>query len=71
MRSNSILSIFVVVFAVSSVISAQTSGPPFRLDQNYISGLSSPLLATHAGDGTHRLFILERGGVIKVVQPGS
>ncbi|MBX3288805.1 MAG: PQQ-dependent sugar dehydrogenase [Acidobacteria bacterium] len=73
MRSRSIISVFVfvVVFAVSSVIFAQSSAPPFRLDQNFISGLSSPLLATHAGDGTHRLFIVERGGVIKVVQPGS
>ena len=35
------------------------------------SGLSSPLLVTHAGDGSNRLFIVERGGVIKVLQPGA
>ena len=73
MRLKTIVSAFVsvIVFAVSSGIFAQSSAPPFRLEQNYITGLSSPLLATHAGDGTQRLFILERGGVIKVAQPGS
>src|SRR5688572_11432683 len=35
------------------------------------SGLSSPLFVGHAGDGSNRLFIVERGGVIKVLQPGS
>ena len=36
-----------------------------------VSGLSSPLFVTHAGDGSNRLFIVERGGVIKVLQPGG
>jgi glucose/arabinose dehydrogenase len=44
---------------------------PFRLQQNYVTGLSSPLLVTNAKDGSRRIFIVERGGVIKVVQPGS
>jgi hypothetical protein len=35
------------------------------------SGLSSPLFVTHAGDGSNRLFIVERAGVIKVLQPGG
>jgi hypothetical protein len=35
------------------------------------SGLSSPLFVGHAGDGTNRLFIVERAGIIKVLQPGS
>jgi glucose/sorbosone dehydrogenase/all-beta uncharacterized protein len=35
------------------------------------SGLSSPLFVGHAGDGSNRLFIVERGGVIKVLQPGA
>ena len=39
--------------------------------QPLVSGLTSPLLATNAGDGTRRLFIVQRGGIIKVVQPGS
>jgi hypothetical protein len=35
------------------------------------SGLSSPVLVTHAGDGRNRLFIVEQPGVIKVLQPGA
>ena len=36
-----------------------------------VSGLSDPLFVGHAGDGTNRLFIVERGGIIRVLQPGS
>jgi glucose/arabinose dehydrogenase len=31
----------------------------------FATGLSSPLHLTHAGDGTHRVFVVEQGGVIK------
>lgn len=44
--------------------------PAARL-QTRVSGLFSPLFVTNAGDGTKRLFIVERAGIIKVVQPGS
>lgn len=44
--------------------------PPTRLQTRY-SGLTAPIYITHAGDGTKRVFIVERLGVIKVVQPGS
>jgi glucose/arabinose dehydrogenase len=33
------------------------------------SGLSSPIFVGNAGDGSHRLFIVEQGGVIRVLQP--
>jgi glucose/arabinose dehydrogenase len=36
-----------------------------------ISGLSSPVFVGHAGDGSNRLFIVEQGGTIRVLQPGS
>ena len=35
------------------------------------SGLASPTLVTNAGDGSNRLFIVEQGGTIRVLQPGS
>ncbi len=35
------------------------------------SGLSSPLYVGHAGDGSNRLFIVQQGGIIRVLQPGS
>jgi glucose/arabinose dehydrogenase len=34
------------------------------------SGLSSPLFVTNAGDGSGRLFIVEKGGRIKILQAG-
>ena len=35
------------------------------------TGLSSPVFVGHAGDGSGRLFILERAGLIRVLQPGQ
>ncbi len=35
------------------------------------SGLSSPLFLGHAGDGSGRLFIVERAGMIRVLQAGG
>ena len=36
-----------------------------------LDGLSSPVLVTHAGDNTNRLFIVEQIGAIQVLSPGS
>ena len=36
-----------------------------------VSGLSNPVFVGHAGDNTNRLFIVEKAGIIKVLQPGS
>ncbi|MDQ3373503.1 MAG: PQQ-dependent sugar dehydrogenase [Acidobacteriota bacterium] len=60
------LGILVSLFSLTTL--AQT--PSFRL-QPFLSGLSSPLLATNAKDGSKRLFVVQRDGIIKVVQPGS
>jgi glucose/arabinose dehydrogenase len=38
--------------------------------QSFLSGLSSPVFMTNAGDGTNRLFIVQQGGIIRVLQPG-
>jgi hypothetical protein len=35
------------------------------------SGLTQPVFIGHAGDGTNRLFVVERAGRIRVAQPGS
>lgn len=40
-------------------------------DQLIASGLEHPVLVTHAGDGSGRLFILELPGQIKIVQDGT
>ncbi len=36
-----------------------------------MTGLSSPVFLTNAGDGTRRIFIVQQGGTIRVAQPGS
>jgi glucose/arabinose dehydrogenase len=36
-----------------------------------VSGLSSPVGVTHAGDGSGRLFVVQRGGLVKIVQGTS
>ncbi len=73
MRSNNNLNVagpVLGMFLFSLVTVSQTL--PFRYKQNYISGLATnPVLLTNAADGTRRLFIVEQGGIIKVVQPGS
>jgi glucose/arabinose dehydrogenase len=35
------------------------------------TGLSSPLYVTNVRDGSNRLFIVQQGGIIKVLQPGA
>ena len=59
---------FVIAIAVLTLV--VPVGAAIQLTQ-IVSGLSSPLFVGHAGDGTGRLFIVERGGMIKVLQPGS
>ncbi len=39
--------------------------------QAYLTGLSSPVFITNAGDGTNRMFVVQQRGLIRVVQPGS
>ncbi|HLG17921.1 MAG TPA: BACON domain-containing carbohydrate-binding protein [Blastocatellia bacterium] len=83
MRSTHLRLIFVAVIYISgsSILNAgatQNSTPPgiaapattIQLDP-VVSGLSAPLYVTNARDGSNRLFIIEQGGRIKVLQPGA
>src|SRR5262249_42033558 len=54
---------------ISPAARAQTV-PQIEL-QPVLSGLSSPVFVTSAGDGPARLFIAEQPGRIKVLQPGA
>ena len=63
-------------FVRCSIVTAWLLGfPSLLLAQVQIlpvaSGLSSPLFVGHAGDGTQRLFIVQRGGIIKLLKLGS
>lgn len=62
------------VFCIAALLSVSVAAQQMvniRVLMNYMTGLSSPLLVTNAGDGSRRLFIVERGGIIKVANAGS
>ena len=64
------------LFAFSWLISinqAMSQAPDVAIDtQNpVITGLTSAMQLVHAGDGSNRIFVAERGGVIKVFAPGA
>lgn len=58
-----------LVAAVCICLAAPLSAAA-QLEQ-VVSGLNSPVLVTHAGDGSDRLFIVEQSGTIKVLLPGK
>src|SRR5215469_4606265 len=61
-----------VLSLICCLVAAQSIGattPPVLIP--VATGLSSPTYVTNAHDGTHRLFIVEQPGRIKVLQPGS
>src|SRR5215203_5700181 len=72
------LSVIILILASISVPGASTvEGPPVQAQgpavalQQVVSGLSEPLYVTHAGDGSGRLFVVEKTGRIKVVVGGQ
>ena len=44
--------------------------PTKILFQEVVGGLSNPVLITHAGDGSGRLFVIERSGKIRIIKNG-
>lgn len=60
-----------IVFPPLKVSVAAQTVPTVQLEQVLTGSLSSPVLITSAHDGTNRLFIVEQGGIIKVLLPGA
>ena len=60
----------VVALAISLVGSPRAAFAQLQLTP-IATGLHSPVFIGPAGDGTKRLFIVEQGGVIRVLQPGA
>lgn len=53
---------------------APTAYDPTKVNVGWtkvISGLSKPVLVTHAGDGSGRLFVVQQGGKIRVFKGGA
>ena len=63
--------IFFMLSAAGQVLSQGAPQLPSTRLHTRFSGLSAPIFLTHAGDGTKRIFIVERAGVIRVAQAGS
>ncbi len=52
---------------------SQIDPDPLKADielRKIVTGLVSPLLVTNAGDGSERLFVVEQGGVIRIITKG-
>ncbi len=60
------------VLALVLLLGAGTDAEPYRL-QDALPGLSfeQPVYLTSAGDGTQRMFIVEKPGTIRVLDPGA
>jgi glucose/arabinose dehydrogenase len=62
--------LFVFILTINTF--GQPTTPPLTVRlQPFLTGLSSPVLVRSAKDGTGRLFIVQQGGIIRVVAPGS
>ena len=58
--------------AASSGRKDQQPATPASLQlENVLTSLSSPVFVTNAHDGSNRLFIVQQGGTIRVLQPGA
>jgi hypothetical protein len=60
-----------VVSAIGAVVASLEAGAASITLVPVLTGLASPVFVTNARDGSHRLFVVEQGGVIKVLQPGG
>jgi glucose/arabinose dehydrogenase len=47
------------------------AGVAIKVNEIVASGFSQPVQVTHAGDGSGRLFVVEQGGRIRVIQSGA
>lgn len=61
----------VKVFGVSLDSQVEANGDPQLALEEAVSGLEMPLQATHAGDGSHRLFVVEQRGRVRIVRNGE
>jgi glucose/arabinose dehydrogenase len=64
-RRSALVTAFTTLLVVPPPVQAAVQLTPV------VSGLSSPVFLTNAGDNTNRIFIIEQGGIIKVLQPNA
>jgi glucose/arabinose dehydrogenase len=71
-----LLSLTILAFGIISVAQAQKCEPPsFEVSplhlEPVIGGLNFPVYVTHAGDGSGRLFVVEKDGLIRIIEGGQ
>jgi glucose/arabinose dehydrogenase len=59
-----------ILCAVTALFANSARAQQIQLN-TVVTGLASPVFVSNAGDGLNRLFIVERAGIIKVLQPGD
>jgi glucose/arabinose dehydrogenase len=67
-----VAALIVGILLVPTAANAAIVPASIQLDLTPVaSGLSSPLLVTHAGDGSDRLFVVEQTGKVRIVKGGD
>jgi uncharacterized repeat protein (TIGR01451 family) len=61
--------LFTEILQVSAAPPKQAIALSISVDTILAEGFSNPVQITHAGDGSGRLFVVEQGGVIKIIHP--
>ncbi|MCB0688666.1 MAG: PQQ-dependent sugar dehydrogenase [Saprospiraceae bacterium] len=62
--------VYVICFLICVNLHAQLVHPDYQLNV-FKSGFSQPLGLDHAGDGSQRIFVVEKGGKIKIIADGT
>jgi glucose/arabinose dehydrogenase len=66
------LSLVLILLTLSAILFAQGGALPFTIKtQTILSNLAAPILVTNAKDGSKRLFVVLKGGTIRVMNPGD
>jgi glucose/arabinose dehydrogenase len=60
-----------ILCLVAGLTGTAAAAPPAIAIQTFVTGLSSPVAMENPRDGTERLFVLEQGGKIRIIQGGS
>ena len=71
MREVKLLFLFLGLLACLGSIQAQVAPGDITIELDLVAeGLTSPVTATHAGDGSGRLFVVDQAGLVRIVDNG-
>ncbi|HSN53809.1 MAG TPA: PQQ-dependent sugar dehydrogenase, partial [Candidatus Sulfomarinibacteraceae bacterium] len=70
-RTSSKVAFLIAMASLPGPALAGVPVPPDLVLDTVATGLASPVVVTHAGDGSGRLFIVEKAGRIRIVDSGT